>query len=209
MARTVSKGKIVCEPSEVMEPTVQHAKAALRRQIRDVLSEMKNSSRAEASAKACSLLASQSIWKSADSVLFYAPLPEELNVWPLVEVALGAGKVVALPRFNPETQRYTACRVSDLGGEVLSGQFGIREPSAHCQEVSLNRLDLILVPGVAFDALGHRLGRGKGYYDRFLSVATGTRCGVAFDEQIVSEVPLAPHDVHLNCILTPTRWISL
>ena len=192
-----------------MKPTVHDAKAALRRQIRDTLRKMTNPNRAEASAKARAILESQAIWKSAGSVLFYAPLPEELDVWPLVEEALTAGKLVALPRFTANTQRYTTCGISDLDSEVLSGQFGIREPAAHCHEVPLNRLDLILVPGVAFDALGHRLGRGKGYYDRLLSVATGTRCGVAFDEQIVSEVPLAPHDVHLNCILTPTRWISL
>jgi len=191
-----------------MQPTFQDAKAALRRQIREKLNAMSGSSRAEASAKARLILEDQPIWKSAKSVLFYAPLPEELDVWPLLERALAAGKVVALPRFIMESEPYIACQISD-DGEVLTGQFGIREPAAHCPEVALNRLDLLLVPGVAFDALGHRLGRGKGYYDRLLSAATGTRCGVAFDQQIVREVPLAPHDAHLNCILTPTRWISL
>jgi len=68
------------------------------------------------------------------------------------------------------------------------------------------RLDLALVPGVAFDLNGHRLGRGKGYYDRLLAMLTGPACGVAFDQQIVSQVPNEPHDVRLSCILTPTRW---
>jgi 5-formyltetrahydrofolate cyclo-ligase len=68
---------------------------------------------------------------------------------------------------------------------------------------------LILVPGVAFDLRGGRLGRGRGYYDRLLSGLQGYRCGVAFDEQIVDRVPLEPHDASLNCILTPSRWVEL
>ena len=71
------------------------------------------------------------------------------------------------------------------------------------------RLDLVLVPGVAFDLHGRRLGRGRGYYDRLLSQVGGRTCGVAFDEQVVSEVPVEAHDVLLNCILTPTRWFEL
>jgi 5-formyltetrahydrofolate cyclo-ligase len=67
---------------------------------------------------------------------------------------------------------------------------------------------LVLVPGVAFDSHGRRLGRGKGFYDQLLAFVRGTKCGVAFDEQIVPEIPIEPHDVRLNCILTPTRWIE-
>ncbi|MEY2466031.1 MAG: 5-formyltetrahydrofolate cyclo-ligase, partial [Verrucomicrobiota bacterium] len=69
-------------------------------------------------------------------------------------------------------------------------------------------LDLILVPGVAFELHGRRLGRGKGFYDRLLADMRGTTCGVAFDEQIVAEIPVEPHDVHLDYLLTPTRWIE-
>jgi 5-formyltetrahydrofolate cyclo-ligase len=72
----------------------------------------------------------------------------------------------------------------------------------------MNRLDLILVPGLAFDLNGRRLGKGKGYYDRLLAGVSGIKCGVAFDEQVVSEVPAGPHDVRVNCILTPTRWLE-
>jgi len=75
--------------------------------------------------------------------------------------------------------------------------------------LSLNRLDFILVPGVAFDLQGRRLGRGKGFYDQILAVVRGTVCGVAFDQQITPEIPVEPHDAVVNCILTPTRWIEL
>ena len=99
-------------------------------------------------------------------------------------------------------------QAKDIAKDLSHGQFGIREPSGHCIAVPPNRLDLILVPGVAFDSHGRRLGRGKGFYDQLLESVRGTTCGVAFDEQIVESVPVEPHDVHLNCILTPTRWIE-
>jgi 5-formyltetrahydrofolate cyclo-ligase len=67
---------------------------------------------------------------------------------------------------------------------------------------------LILVPGVAFDLHGGRLGRGKGYYDRLLKELRGTTCGVAFDQQVVEAIPVEPHDVRLDHVLTPTRWIE-
>ena len=97
----------------------------------------------------------------------------------------------------------------ELSRDLKTGQFGIREPADACPLIPLNRLDFVLVPGVAFDLQGRRLGRGKGYYDRLLAEVRGKTCGVAFDEQIVEELPLEPHDVLVNCILTPTRWIEL
>jgi 5-formyltetrahydrofolate cyclo-ligase len=62
---------------------------------------------------------------------------------------------------------------------------------------------------VAFDLHGRRLGRGKGFYDRLLARTRGTKCGVAFDEQIVAKITVEPHDAQVNCLLTPTRWIEL
>jgi 5-formyltetrahydrofolate cyclo-ligase len=72
--------------------------------------------------------------------------------------------------------------------------------------VPLNQLDFLLVPGVAFDRSGRRLGRGKGFYDRLLAGVTGMKCGVAWDEQIVHELPAEPHDIAMDLMLTPSRW---
>jgi 5-formyltetrahydrofolate cyclo-ligase len=113
-----------------------------------------------------------------------------------------------LPAFIPGTSVYTARQIVEPVRDLVPGKFGIREPAAHCPEVPLNRLDLALVPGIAFDVSGGRLGRGKGFYDRLLPAVNGLKCGVAFDEQIVDAVPVGPMDVRLNCILTPTRWIE-
>jgi len=136
-------------------------------------------------------------------------LAGELDVWPLVGEAIRQGKTAVLPRYSRALDGYVACQVKDLATEVRAARFGIREPVEACGEIAINRLDLVMVPGVAFDLHGHRLGRGKGYYDRMLGSVAGKACGVAFDEQVVSAVPVEAHDVVLNCILTPTRWIEL
>ena len=192
-----------------MSTRISESKRALRREVVAVLKAMTVAERKEASARARALLAAQAEWRAAQSVLFYAPLAEELDVWPLAGEALAAGKRVVLPRFAPETGRYVACQVKDLALDLKAGHLGIGEPAAHCAAFCLKSLDLLLVPGVAFDLHGRRLGRGKGYYDQLLAGAGGVMCGVAFDQQIVRRVPVGPHDIHVNRILTPTRWIGL
>jgi len=92
--------------------------------------------------------------------------------------------------------------------DVGPGQFGIREPKAGCPEIPLERVGLVLVPGVAFDLRGGRLGRGRGFYDRLLAQVQGTKCGVAFDEQIVEAVPTGKLDVQMDFILTPTQCVK-
>jgi 5-formyltetrahydrofolate cyclo-ligase len=189
--------------------TLTEAKAALRNQVASVLTRLPAEPRVAASARARALLEKQANWREAGSILFFAPLPMELDIWPLIANAIAAGKTASLPRFMAETAQYAACRIEDPESDVRPGRFGIREPLPRCPVVPLNRLDFILVPGVAFDLHGRRLGRGKGFYDQLLAAVRGTTCGVAFDEQIVRAVPVEPHDVYLNCILTPTRWIEL
>jgi 5-formyltetrahydrofolate cyclo-ligase len=165
--------------------------------------------RTAASAQARALLAEQPAWRTATSILFFAPLPGELDVWPLLSVAIEAGKSVALPLFDRRLQHYTACEIQNPDTDLHLGHFGIREPNTYCSRLTSNRVDLILVPGVAFDPAGHRLGRGKAYYDRLLAVIGGGRCGVAFDQQVVPEVPVEEHDARMDYVLTPTRWVEV
>ena len=162
--------------------------------------------REAASRHACSRLEQQPLWQKSKAILFYAPTLGEVDVWPLLVDSLEAGKAVFLPRYSTEEKTYVACQVTDAVRDLRTGQFGIREPHDACAKISSNRLDLILVPGLGFDFDGHRLGRGKGFYDQLLTELQGTTCGVAFDQQIVSRVPAEPHDMRLSCILTPTRW---
>jgi 5-formyltetrahydrofolate cyclo-ligase len=192
-----------------MQQARPEEKQILRKQIRGDLIAIPPEERVAASVRARALLSEQAVWKTAQWVLFFAPLPMELDIWPLLEDALGASKKVALPRFAVGNNAYEPCQILDPSLDLQSGQFGIREPCPHCSPVPSTCLDLILVPGVAFDLRGRRLGRGKGYYDQMLRGLRGTTCGVAFDQQIVGEIPEEPHDVRLEFVLTPTHWIEV
>jgi 5-formyltetrahydrofolate cyclo-ligase len=164
--------------------------------------------RSQFSTELLTLLRSQPLWQEAHSVLLFAPIKDEPDIWPLLKEALTAGKCVSLPRYDASADCFHAARVESIGDIERPTAFGIREPARHCAEVPLKQLDLALVPGVAFDALGWRLGRGKGYYDRLLAEVAGKKCGVAFDCQLLATLPHEPHDVKLNCLVTPTRWLE-
>ena len=192
-----------------MTTDLNSQKIALRKQIRTLLQKISPEAREAASAQIRAQLKGQSIWKNAGSILFFAPVSDEVDVWPLLEEALNAGKAAALPRFDSADQSYVACRVQNLRSEIVTGEFGIREPAVKCAEIPFSKFDLILVPGVAFDLHGHRLGRGRGFYDRLLAEARGVKCGVAFDEQLASEVPAGMLDVQVNFILTATRCVKV
>ncbi|MGI8966245.1 MAG: 5-formyltetrahydrofolate cyclo-ligase [Limisphaerales bacterium] len=184
------------------------AKKKLRAEIRARLQTISPIQRERFSRQARALLSRQKIWQNAKSILFYAPLPNEINIWPLLPEALSANKIVVLPRFHPEANSYLVAQIKNMETDFLPGKFGIHEPKEDCASFPLNQLELALVPGVGFDKMGGRLGRGRGFYDRLLAQITGTKCGVAFDEQVIEKIPVEAHDVRLNFILTSTRWLQ-
>ncbi len=188
--------------------TPPEVKLTLRSSLRSELKAHALAPAAPASAHLCKRLESSPTWQTARAVLLFFPLPSEPDIAPLLTDALAAGKLLALPRFNPATNAYEAVQVTDLAHDLALGPFQVREPGASCPVMALNRLDLALVPGLGFDVRGRRLGRGKGHYDRLLAGFSGIKIGVAFDFQIVDEVPSEAHDVALDVIVTPTRWIE-
>ena len=188
-------------------PGIREEKAALRKAMQAVLEGMDETQRQAASRQACERLLRQPIWQQAKAVLGYAPMPQELDIWPGLLQGLATGKTICLPRYRASSRDYEAARIQQPDQEVHCGTFGIREPARLCAAVPLNKLDLILVPGVAFAANGARLGRGQGYYDKWLGAFEGITCGASFDEQVLNTMPTEPHDIYLDCILTPTRWL--
>lgn len=186
---------------------IQAAKSALRRQVLEQLKQLKPEEISTLSEQACRRLQEQRAWREAQTIMGFAPMPGELDIWPALVGAMDEGKAVGLLRFQRESGSYAGFQVK-CPGDLVPGYFGIREPGVHCARMNLMRLDFVLVPGIAFDLRGRRLGRGKGYYDRVLPAARGVFCGVAFDQQIVRAVPVAPHDASVTCILTPTRWVT-
>ena len=191
-----------------MPTIIQEQKRELRTRVLAAVNEISPEARERGSAQVCAQLQEQELWMAAKSALLFAPMPGELDIWPLVTEALARGCEVLLPRFSAGSRDYEACHITNAQADVRVGYFGIREPNADCARTKLSAVDLILVPGVAFDRQGHRLGRGKGYYDRLLKTVRGLKCGVGFDEQLVEEIPVEAHDVRLDFVVTPSRWMG-
>lgn len=192
-----------------MNPADSLSKAELRRQLRTAVSRLSPGEQSEASEQARALLREQAVWQRARAVLFYAPTRAELDLSPLIAEALEEGKTVALPRFVAETGAYEVCQIKDFARDCVPGKFGIAEPAVGGAAFPLKHLDFVLAPGLGFDVSGHRLGRGQGYYDRLLAQLAAAKCGVAFDAQVIGTIPLEAHDIHMNFILTPTRWLVI
>ena len=192
-----------------MNTEILLSKAALRKQQYDANKSIPAAVRAAAAELIRTRFKELEVWHNSRSILFYAPLPDEPDIWRLLADADAAGKVVLLPRYSAEDHTYVAGRIENLNQDLHSARFGILEPVAECATFPLNQLDLVLVPGVVWSATGYRIGRGQGHYDRLLAAVSGVKLGVAFDWQFTDAIPVQPHDIRLNCILTPTRWLVL
>jgi 5-formyltetrahydrofolate cyclo-ligase len=192
-----------------MSQSTQQLKAALRRRLRQQLKSFSPAERAAVSTQIRERIRQQPVWLQAACVLLYAPLPDEPDVFPLLNQALSAGKSVALLRHLSSDDSFAPRRVRDPQRDLRPGKFGILEPLESCSAIGLEQLDLTLVPGLGFSLAGGRLGRGLGHYDRLLAKVQGWKCGVAFDWQVGVEVPTESHDVVLDFIVTPTRWLEM
>ncbi len=183
-------------------------KETARRQVIDKIKAMSQQQMAEESKIICEKLYNSSLWQRASKVFAFAPMNSEVDIWGLIMNGLKDGKTIALPFYIKQCNIYKARVVRDLEKDVVKGKLGIREPKEECEELSLKGIDLILVPGIAFSPDGYRLGRGKGYYDKMLAEAQGIKCGVCFECQYGWNVPVEPHDIKLDCIITPSLWLK-
>jgi 5-formyltetrahydrofolate cyclo-ligase len=187
----------------VTEP-LREAKRALRLRVLAARDATAPEFRAEASTAIGTALARRDDFAAAVTVLLTLPFGSEWDSLPLLLAALERGKKVALPRVDTATRALELCRLTEPSRDVLPGYRGIPEPRAHCPLIAPDAIDWVLVPGVAFDLAGRRLGYGGGYYDRLLP---RLRSGVptiagAYEIQRVDRVPAAPHDVRVQALVT-------
>jgi 5-formyltetrahydrofolate cyclo-ligase len=141
---------------------------------------------------------------AARTLLLFADLPEEVPTDAIAAEALRRGLTVVYPRTLPETRGMTLHRVDSLE-HLRTGSYGIREPEVErCPEIAESSIDVALVPGLAWDRRGSRLGRGAGYYDRLFGNAAwrGFRCGIFFSLQEVDSIPTEPWDLPLDAVVT-------
>ena len=183
------------------------AKIKLRREMREKLRALSPAFRAEASLVICELAARHEFFRAARTIALFAPLQTEPDIQPLIEEAWAKGKQVALPRLGKLEDRpcLTWQRLEAWSDLTDDGPFGLREPSLEkCPPVESSLLEGVFLPGLAFDQAGYRLGRGGGYYDRFLSGLGSTvpRLALMFHIQRVDQVPCEPHDQALPAIIT-------
>ena len=142
---------------------------------------------------------------NARMVAAYHPMADEVDILPLLAELLGSGVRLALPRVARDRREMSMVEVRDLVTDCVPGVYGILEPREGLGEIPLGEIQAILVPGLAFTAQGQRLGRGGGYYDRFLrQCPLAVRAALCYDEQLLPAVPLDEHDEPVDLVVTPS-----
>lgn len=142
-------------------------------------------------------------YRQAQTVMAYMAVRGELSLERVIHDALESGKRLVLPRCE-SPGIMTARRIASLD-DLESGAYGLPEPKESCETVNPKEIDLIFVPGAAFDIAGHRLGQGGGYYDRFLAGSAARRAGICHEFALLESVPFEAHDEIMNDIITPGR----
>ena len=183
-----------------------HTKTELRQKILTLLRKQKEEERLAKSLVILNKLLKRPEFQKALTVLFYAAFDGEVDTFEMMQRAQQLGKKIGLPYIVRNEKRMIPTIVESIEDDLATGPYGVKQPKEASREKTLgtDELDLVIVPGVAFDRHNHRLGRGQGYYDRFLkslSARTPT-IGLAFDFQIVDHLPpKEEHDVPVSCVL--------
>jgi 5-formyltetrahydrofolate cyclo-ligase len=177
-------------------------RATLREQLRAVAPDEIRSR----SAAACDKLTATEEFAASRALMIFLPLAYEVDATPIAVRAWQMGKMVTVPRVGYEQRHMIPIEIRSLSEAMNEDHYGVRTP-AHGEPIPVDLVDLVVVPGLGFDTQGHRLGRGGGFYDRFLSQAAfgGATCGLALDEQIVESIPALGHDVMLDMLVTDQR----
>ncbi len=182
----------------------EQSKAAVRRQLRDTLALISETERHAKSAAACSLIVASPEFQHARVVMLFLSMPSEIDTSALALRAWQAGKTVAVPKVSWDQRRMLPIEITSLNSATMTTTGpGVREPIAG-NPVPVREIDFVIVPGLGFTKRGFRIGRGMGFYDRFLAQTDfmGVSCGLAFEEQIVADLPILDHDVPLSMLAT-------
>lgn len=202
---------------------IRTAKAALRREARDALKTLPSAERAEGAEKILASIREWPVFQQAGVVAAFAGTLEEVDTENLLRHILASGKTLLLPCLRPEadgTSRMVMVPIRNYDQDLREGAFGILEPKEELRagifmsaggESSLAPLpvpepDLILIPGLAFDERGGRIGKGRGFYDRYLDGKMAFKLGVAFEVQVLrKKLALEPHDKFMDGLVTEQK----
>lgn len=183
-------------------PDRQRQKTFWRQKLKKRIAALSISVRQQKSWKIMQKVLKNSAFIQAQNVMIYGALSSEVQTRGLIQKALQRHKKVYMPRVNVQRQTISLWRVCSPKKDLKKGAYGIAEPCTR-QRGNPGQMDLILVPGIGFDRHGHRLGRGLGFFDRFLKRARrAKKIGLAYREQIVTAIPRDSHDIQLDKVIT-------
>ena len=193
--------------SEMTDEVLGREKDALRRKMLARRRAVSAEERLHADVKIRASAVQLSALQNAHTIMLYASTEGEIDLFPLMKVLLAEGRILVLPHILGKG--IMEARVLPAVEALVEGPFGILTPDPECSgQIMPEEIDLIVVPGAAFSPSGGRLGLGGGYYDRFLPQAgSAVRLALAYDWQVVSEVPMGMQDMPVDIILTERRII--
>jgi 5-formyltetrahydrofolate cyclo-ligase len=190
-----------------MSTANDQALAAAKRALRARMLAVRNALAAEEVARRSEQVAARLLAlpeaQQAGTIFCYLSFGAEVDTHSVVRRWLGEGRQVLVPAFDKQQRGYRPCAIRDFDRDVAPGHFGILEPRLPVP-VEL-AADVAVVPGLAFDAHGHRLGFGRGYYDAMLKGFRGAKVALAFDCQMAGAVPAGEADVPMDIVVTERR----
>ena len=175
-------------------------KKELRRTMKARNLSLGAEARSVASARIFGRVGELPAFAAAHTVALFSALPDEPDTGGVAERWRAAGKRLVLPRVEGDVMRFYEYDPRTM----RPGAFGIAEPGPEARLCEPRELDLVIVPGTAFTAVGARMGRGRGYYDKYLAQPEvhAVKIGVCYAHQLVGELPSEPHDVAMDCVIT-------
>ena len=189
---------------------ISSAKIQIRDDIANTISALSESEINEKTAAVESRLFAFANFLESKIALLYISENLELGTDSIIQKAYSYNKIVVLPAFDPENYQMTLMKVDAFGQELIPGPRGVLEPDpSKCKVVPMDRIDIAILPGLAFDEKGGRIGLGTGYYDRLIPRLdiTTRKVALTFEEQIIPQVPMESHDKHVDIIITDKRII--
>ena len=180
-------------------------KEKIRRTVLEELEKQPLDERQKKSSEIIEKLRRSPEFQASRAVMFYAATPFEVDTIPFLKEVLKSGRVVFLPFVDEASKSLLSVQIRNIEQDLIHGTYGILEPRRELVKAfDINHLDLVLVPGLAFDRKSHRLGRGKGYYDRFLKTlpAHVKRWGLAFDFQLFDSILVGDADAPVDRVIT-------
>jgi 5-formyltetrahydrofolate cyclo-ligase len=177
-------------------------KNKLRKQVKETLSTLSRLQYEDYSEKIASSLFSDADWVNAKIIGIYISRQPEVDTYQIIRKAWEQEKQVVVPKCNPMDKSLSFRTLKEFS-QLESVYFGLLEPIVSLtDEMDDQLIDLIIVPGLGYTRNGYRLGFGGGYYDRFLSHYSGKTLSLAFNQQIIPQIPIEDHDIPVLKIIT-------